>query len=29
MVEAIGKLGDPTEQPTQVVTIDEVTIEAG
>jgi cyclophilin family peptidyl-prolyl cis-trans isomerase len=29
VVEAIGKLGDAAEQPTQVVTIDEVTIEAG
>ena len=29
VVEAIGKLGDPTEQPTQVVTIDKVSIEAG
>ncbi len=29
VVAAIGKLGDPTEQPTQVVTIDGVTIEAG
>jgi cyclophilin family peptidyl-prolyl cis-trans isomerase len=29
VVKAIGRLGDPTEQPTQVVTIDGVTIEAG
>jgi peptidyl-prolyl cis-trans isomerase B (cyclophilin B) len=29
VVKAIGKLGDPTEQPTQVVTIDGVTIDAG
>lgn len=29
VVAAIGKLGDPTEQPTQVVTIDGVTIDAG
>ncbi len=29
VVDAIGKLGDPTEQPTQVVTIDKVSIEAG
>ena len=29
VVKAIGKLGDPTEQPTQVVTIDKVTIDAG
>jgi len=29
VVEAIGKLGDSAEQPTQVVTIDDVTIEAG
>ncbi len=29
VVKAIGKLGDPTEQPTQVVTIDSVTIDAG
>jgi cyclophilin family peptidyl-prolyl cis-trans isomerase len=29
VVAAIGKLGDPNEQPTQVVTIDKVTIEAG
>jgi cyclophilin family peptidyl-prolyl cis-trans isomerase len=29
VVDAIGQLGDPTEQPTQVVTIDKVTIDAG
>jgi peptidyl-prolyl cis-trans isomerase B (cyclophilin B) len=29
VVKAIGKLGDPSEQPTQVVTIDGVTIDAG
>jgi peptidyl-prolyl cis-trans isomerase B (cyclophilin B) len=29
VVAAIGKLGDATEQPTQVVTIDEVTIDTG
>jgi peptidyl-prolyl cis-trans isomerase B (cyclophilin B) len=29
VVKAIGKLGDPTEQPTRVVTIDRVTIDAG
>jgi cyclophilin family peptidyl-prolyl cis-trans isomerase len=29
VVKAIGKLGDPNEQPTQVVTIDKVTIDAG
>jgi cyclophilin family peptidyl-prolyl cis-trans isomerase len=29
VVKAISKLGGPDEQPTQVVTIDEVTIEAG
>jgi len=29
VVKAIGKLGDPSEQPTQVVTIDKVTIDAG
>ena len=29
VVEAIGKLGDPAEQPTQVVTIDDVAVEAG
>ena len=30
VVDAIGKLGDPaSEQPTQAVTIDKVTIETG
>jgi peptidyl-prolyl cis-trans isomerase B (cyclophilin B) len=29
VVEAIGELGDPSEQPTQVITIDKVTIDAG
>ena len=29
VVKAIGKLGDVSEQPTQVVTIDRVTIDAG
>jgi cyclophilin family peptidyl-prolyl cis-trans isomerase len=29
VVKAIGKLGDPAEQPTQVVTVDRVTIDAG
>ena len=29
VVKAISKLGGPDEQPTQVVAIDEVTIEAG
>jgi peptidyl-prolyl cis-trans isomerase B (cyclophilin B) len=29
VVDAIGKLGDPSEVPTQVVTIDKVTIDAG
>jgi cyclophilin family peptidyl-prolyl cis-trans isomerase len=29
VVKAIGRLGDPSEQPTQVVTIDKVTIDAG
>ncbi len=29
VVETIGKLGDQSEQPTQVVTIDKVTIDAG
>ena len=29
VVETIGRLGDPSEQPTQVVTIDKVTIDAG
>jgi peptidyl-prolyl cis-trans isomerase B (cyclophilin B) len=29
VVKAIGKLGDASEQPTQVVTIDKVTIDAG
>ncbi len=29
VVKAIGELGDPSEQPTQVVTIDKVTIDAG
>lgn len=29
VVETIGRLGDPSEQPTQVVTIDKVTIDVG
>ena len=29
VVETIGELGDPSEQPTQVVTIDKVTIDVG
>ena len=29
VVDAIGELGDPQEQPTQVVTIDSVTIDSG
>jgi peptidyl-prolyl cis-trans isomerase B (cyclophilin B) len=29
VVDAIGKLGDPTQEPTRVVTIDKVSIEAG
>ena len=29
VVDAIGELGDPQEQPTQVVTIDSVTVDSG